>query len=82
MTPFRKKIIIIRALGYIIPLIAALIVIYGSTSYKYFIAIIIFGVHVLSNRMHKCPFCGKFINDRLKIDEMQYCPNCGEKLDI
>ncbi|MFL8674223.1 zinc ribbon domain-containing protein [Clostridioides difficile] len=75
---FSKKIKTIRIASLILLAIAVMFMAFNF----YILGIITLLADWQVCRMHKCPNCGKYIDMRLSLDEMQYCPSCGYKLNI
>ena len=42
--------------------------------------ILILIVSFYFDSQYKCPFCNKTFDIRIKPEELEYCPRCGEKL--
>ncbi|VCT84709.1 hypothetical protein CNEONATNEC25_02309 [Clostridium neonatale] len=76
---FRKNLILIKRISTILIIIDVLFIIFGKIGIALTVAIIDL---LFEWKFYRCPYCKNGLDPRQNFDKDQYCPHCGDKIEL
>lgn len=76
---FKKNLKLIKRIGTVLSIIGVLFIIFGKIGIALTVAIVDL---LFEWKFYRCPYCKKGLDPRQNFDKDQYCPHCGDKIEL